>query len=188
MTSLPCVLDITTVQRQYTEKPTDFSSIITPLCTITEESNIPYLLSHFPLFITLQLPTDINIFKHPIKPLWEDEQNIKGGKYIIKVKKHVGQRLFEKMFVNFSLNKSTIMDNVNGLVASIRAKQVMISLWIKTVPKDHIETINEIRRILGVDYELIVEFKDNDESLKDKSSYRNTAMYGKKDSKQEIKE
>lgn len=181
MTSLPHILDITTVQRQYTDvSTTDFSSFITPLCTISDESNIPYLLSHFPLFMTLQLPTDINIFKHPIAPLWEDENNIAGGKYIIKVKKHVGQRLFEKIFVNFSLNKSSIMENVNGLVASVRSKQVMISLWVRTIPKDHTAVVAEIRKILGVDYELAVEFKENDESLKDRSSFRNTAVYGKR--------
>ncbi|KAM0687192.1 hypothetical protein COBT_001571 [Conglomerata obtusa] len=179
MTNLPHTLEITTVQRSYSEKPTDFSAIITPLCIIDEEPHIPYLLAHFPLFTMLQLPTDINIFKYPIKPLWEDASNLAGGKYILKVKKHVGQRLYEKIFTNFALNESYIMENVNGIVASIRSKQVMISLWTRNVAEDHEEIVKEIRKILGVDYDLAVEFKDNDESLKDNSSYRNTSVYGK---------
>lgn len=137
-------------------------------------SELCYILEYLPSFNDLNMITDINIFKNPIKPLWEDEENLAGGKYIIKVKRVVGQRLFEKLVVNFM-----DCDYVNGVVASIRKQQVMLSVWVRYVPADKKKYVQSIRDVLELGYDALIEFKDNDESLKDNSSFRNTAVFGK---------
>jgi translation initiation factor 4E len=121
---------------------------------------------------------DINVFKEGIKPMWEDENNICGGKWIVKVKREVGQRLFEKLLVHMSTQSFDTID-ANGIVASIRAKQFNLSLWTRTVPKpdECINIVKEIKQVLGISFDLLVEFKDNDESLKDNSSFRNTLKH-----------
>lgn len=190
---LPYKLEITTVQRHPTHKPINFSSFITPLCMLQSKSHLKYFLMHLPFFNDLSLNTDINIFKYPIKPLWEDEQNLSGGKYIIKIKRHLGQRMFERLLVYFALgelkseesaeNGSTVIDNVNGIVGSIRGKQVILSVWTK----DGRNIVDVLRKIFGED--VVIEFKDNDESLKDNSSFRNTSVFsgGNKNNNSESK-
>lgn len=167
-------LDITFIQRLPQTKPINFSDLIIPLASISTMEELCYIFQHLPSFNDLTMITDINIFKHPIKPLWEDENNLAGGKYIIKVKRIVGQRLFEKLVVNF-MN----CDYVNGIVASIRKQQVMLSVWVRTVPTDKKMYVQRIREVLDIGYEVLIEFKDNDESLKDNSSFRNTAVFGR---------
>lgn len=164
--------DITFIQRLPQTKPINFSDLIIPLASIQNMRELRYILEYLPSFNELTMITDINIFKSPIKPLWEDENNLAGGKYIIKVKRAVGQRLFEKLTVNF-MN----LENVNGIVASIRKQQVMLSVWVRSAADDKKKFVREMRSILNVGYDLIIEFKDNDESLKDNSSFRNTAVF-----------
>jgi len=42
---------------------------------------------------TLPLVSDYHIFKKGIRPVWEDEENKKGGKWIVRLKKGVGGSL-----------------------------------------------------------------------------------------------
>lgn len=171
---LPKKLDITYIQRHYTQKPQDFSSLLKPLCTVTHLDELVYIFHHLPLFTETTLITDINIFKSPIKPLWEDKWNIAGGKYIIKLKKCVGQRLFERLVISFAI----LDDHINGIVASIRSSQVILSVWCDTT-QNNLDFVKRVRKMLDVNYEIPIEYKHNDESLKDNSSFRNTAVFGK---------
>lgn len=171
---LPKTLDITYIQRNYGQKPTDFEKLIKSLCTVTHLDELVYIFHHIPLFTEISLITDINIFKTGIKPLWEHADNITGGKYIIKLKRCVGQRLFERLVIAFAICD----DNINGIVASIRSSQVILSVWCNTT-QNNLDFVKRVRKMLDVDYDIPIEYKDNDESIKDNSSFRNTAVFGK---------
>ncbi|EJW04241.1 hypothetical protein EDEG_00157 [Edhazardia aedis USNM 41457] len=178
---------VTTVQRPH-QVNVSFHDLVKHLCTLETKNNLTYFLTHLPLFGDVNQPTDINVFKKGISPLWEDEQNIKGCKFLIKVKKQVAQRLFERLVVYFTLfsDKANdiyenvfpeFLEKVNGVVASIRGKQVILSVWVRDTENVQ-ERVLDIRKILNVNYDLMIEFKNNDDSIRDASSFRNTEVFG----------
>jgi translation initiation factor 4E len=175
---LPYELSIVQRYGQKKDKKDDFKQYIKPICTLRSLQNLSYILHHLQPVSEMQTITDINVFKQGIKPMWEDENNIAGGKWIVKLKKEVGQRLWERCVVHMVTGSFKTID-VNGIVASIRAKQFILSVWSKIVPKptEFCDIIREIKAALGVESDLVVEFKDNDESLKDNSSFRNTLKH-----------
>lgn len=118
---------------------------------------------------------DISIFKEGIQPLWEDTNNIKGGKWIIKLRKEVSTRLFQRMLKRM-LSKPFNKIDVNRMVVSFRMKNVILAVWTRdSTGKDCFkEVLGELKQILDIRIFLSIEYKDNDESLKDNSSFRNT--------------
>jgi translation initiation factor 4E len=120
--------------------------------------------------------TDLCMFKEGIQPMWEDPSNINGGKWVFKLKKNtIDQRMFEKMVVWMALKPFATME-VNGILISVRTNLVILSFWTKECPakkKDKDLQEKEIRDTLDLNSSILITFKKNEDSLKDKSSFRN---------------
>lgn len=153
----------------------DFRSKIKKEAEIETDNEFLYVIRRLQKLANIKAITDICLFKKGIEPMWEDQSNINGGKWIIKIRKNkLEQMLFEKLFLAMGLIEFKTME-VNGIVISVRANQVILSLWTKTCPtdKEAIEQEKEIRMLMSIKPNIIVSFKGNDESLKDRSSFRN---------------
>lgn len=155
----------------------DFAASIKPICTLNYIPELSYLLHHFHSFEALS-PMDINVFRRGIMPMWEDKENVKGGKYIIRFRKECSQRIFEKILVALVSEefKSLI---INGVVLSLRPKQHILGIWTKVNPTKEEEDkfLKELQHVIGVNFNVVVEFKLNDESIKDNSSFRNAVVH-----------
>lgn len=164
-----------TRQAQLRSNTEDFKSTIRHITDIDTLPEFVYVLRRLRRLSTVRPITDISMFKKGIEPMWEDPHNIGGGKWIIKVKKGVvEQRLFERLLLRTVLGPMETMD-VNGVVVSVRSNQTILSIWTRFGPplgeEESIE--REIREVLDVSDRIPLAFKGNDESLKDKSSFRN---------------
>lgn len=166
---------VKTITRSGTKKENfDFLSSLKTLCTLKTVENMNYYLKHVD-FESIETITDISVFKEGIEPLWEDQANINGGKWIIKLKREVAIRLYQKLLVHLMINSfDTIL--VNGIVISFRMKSCIITLWTGDERKTE-NVVQEIKKILGIDFFLALEYKDNGESLKDNSSFRNAKNF-----------
>lgn len=152
----------------------NFESSLQKLCTLKTIENMNYFLK-FVNFEKIESITDICIFKEGIEPLWEDPSNINGGKWIIKLKREVTIRLFQKLLVHLLVNSFDTIQ-VNGIVISFRMRNCIITLWTSSGSNSE-NAIQEIKKVLNIDFFLSVEYKDNSHSLKDMSSFRNTKNY-----------
>ena len=45
----------------------------------------------------LPLNTDCHVFRQGIKPVWEDDANARGGKWMIRLRKNLAARLWEHL-------------------------------------------------------------------------------------------
>lgn len=170
--------EVTVVQKNRKgEQITNFEDTIKHICSLESVGNLSYFLHHLVPLASLPV-MDINVFWRGIKAMWEDEQNIGGGKYIIRLRKEVGQRLFEKLLVHFCTSAFQRI-KVNGLVLSVRPKHFILGVWTRNCPSEEEleKDIDEIKRVLGIDFYILVEFKKNDESLRDNSSFRNAILH-----------
>lgn len=79
-----------------------------------------------------QLPfvTDIHLFKKGIRPIWEDDENKRGGKWVLRLKKGVADRYWEEILMA-CIGGQLCEDNeeVNGAVISVRNGEDIISIW-----------------------------------------------------------
>lgn len=178
MSTLVHPVEITVVQKSRKgEKVDNFADAIKPICTLQSTAELSYFLHHLCPLSAMSV-MDINIFKVGIKAMWEDEENINGGKYILRLKKEVGQRVFEKILVHFCAQAFRKI-NINGIVLSVRPKHFILGIWTRNCPspEEWAEDIEEIKQALGIDFYILVEFKKNDESLRDNSSFRNALLH-----------
>lgn len=79
-----------------------------------------------------QLPTvsDYHIFKDGIRPVWEDDANKKGGKWIIRLKKGVADRYWEDLLLAIVGDQfMEASDEVCGAVLSVRSGEDVLSVW-----------------------------------------------------------
>lgn len=171
-------MEVTVVQKSKKgERVENFGDAIKHICTLQSVGNLSYILHHLVPLASLPV-MDINVFRKGIKAMWEDKQNIRGGKYIIRLKKEVGQRLFEKLLVHLCISSFQRIP-INGVVLSIRPKHFILGIWARKCPSEEEldRNIEEIKKALEIDFYILVEFKKNDESLKDNSSFRNALLH-----------
>lgn len=80
------------------------------------------------------LPTvsDYHIFKDGIRPVWEDEGNKRGGKWIVRLKKGVADRYWEDLLLAIVGDQfMEAGDEVCGAVLSVRSGEDVLSVWTK---------------------------------------------------------
>jgi translation initiation factor 4E len=76
--------------------------------------------------------SDYHIFKKGIRPVWEDEANKKGGKWIVRLKKGVADRYWEDLLLAIIGDQfAEAGDEVCGAVLSVRSGEDVLSVWTR---------------------------------------------------------
>ena len=123
--------------------------------------------------------TDFHLFKHGIKPTWEDPSNRNGGQFIIRMKKGLSSRCWEALLLAIIGEQFDVGNEICGAVISIRYNEDIVALWNRNA--DNIEAQNKIRHhmtsILGIPPFVSPEYKQHAQSMTDKSSFRNTTVW-----------
>lgn len=117
-------------------------------------------LKKLPNFCTL------SVFKHPIKPMWEDPHNTNGGQWVIRC----GDRcqtpdFFTKLALSLIGNYFDCHEDLCGVVLSMKPKFNSLSLWNCQVEPDLVGQVeDELKQLLEVedpDGKFIIEYKDH---------------------------
>nr|XP_046193110.1 eukaryotic translation initiation factor 4E type 2-like [Oncorhynchus gorbuscha] len=122
--------------------------------------------------------SDFHLFKEGIKPMWEDEANKNGGKWIIRLRKGLASRFWENIILAMLGEQFMVGEEICGVVVSIRFQEDILSIWNKTA-SDQVTTSrirDTLRRVLNLPPNTIMEYKTHNDSLKDNSSFRNTKI------------
>eukprot|EP00590_Aulacoseira_subarctica_P003664 CAMPEP_0172414402 /NCGR_PEP_ID=MMETSP1064-20121228/1064_1 /TAXON_ID=202472 /ORGANISM="Aulacoseira subarctica , Strain CCAP 1002/5" /LENGTH=266 /DNA_ID=CAMNT_0013151055 /DNA_START=49 /DNA_END=847 /DNA_ORIENTATION=- len=125
--------------------------------------------------------TDFHFFRKGIKPTWEDPENVKGGKWLIRLKKGLASRYWEEILLAMVGQQfhGVPAEEINGAVVSIRYAEDIISIWNRTAfDREITEKIRDgIKKILRLPGHVHMEYKPHQASLQDKSSFRNTTVW-----------
>ncbi|KAK6523847.1 hypothetical protein TWF281_001815 [Arthrobotrys megalospora] len=110
--------------------------------------------------------SDYHLFKQGIRPVWEDNENRKGGKWIIRLKKGVSTRYWEDLVLAIIGDQfGDVSDDVCGAVLSIRNAEDVLSVWTRTDTAVTLKIRETIKRVLNYPPETIILFKTHDESI-----------------------
>jgi len=122
---------------------------------------------------------DIHLFKESIKPMWEDEKNKMGGKWIVRLRKGLASRCWENMILAMLGEQFMVGEEICGAVVSIRHQEDIVSIWNQN--SNDAQSRQRIRdtltRVLNLPRDTVMEYKCHRDSLNDKSSFRNTDVF-----------
>ncbi|GFY11990.1 eukaryotic translation initiation factor 4E type 2 [Trichonephila clavipes] len=109
----------------------------------------------------------------------KDAANKDGGKWIVRLKKGLASRCWEDLMLAILGEQFMVGEEICGAVVSIRFQEDIISVWNKTA-NDQNTTIrirDTLKRVLNLPPNTIMEYKTHNNSLRDKSSFRNTDIF-----------
>ena len=137
------------------------------------------LYSHLVRVNELGSYSDFHLFKSGIKPMWEHEANVQGGKWIVRLKKGLAARCWENLMLALLGEQFMVGDEICGAVVSVRVHEDIISVWNRTA-QDQATTVrirDTLKRVLNLPPNTVMEYKTHNDSLRDHSSFRNTDLF-----------
>ncbi|KAJ4418451.1 hypothetical protein N0V82_005530, partial [Gnomoniopsis sp. IMI 355080] len=114
----------------------------------------------------LQPVSDYHLFKKGVRPIWEDEENRKGGKWLVRLKKGVADRYWEALML--ALIGDQFHDagvEICGAVVSVRNGEDIISIWTASKEGKMIRIRDTFRKILQLPANTKIDWKVHEESI-----------------------
>jgi translation initiation factor 4E len=129
----------------------------------------------------LPTTTDYHFFRDGIKPTWEDAGNAKGGKWIVRMPKGLASRYWEEVILALIGGQFPGVPDgeICGMVISIRYSEDILGVWNRTAhEREVVERLRDaIKRVLQLPAYAPMEYKPHQNSIADKSSFRNTHVW-----------
>lgn len=118
--------------RPPTNKYSDYEKSTIKLAAISTVESFWTIYCHLKRPSLLPSVSDYHIFKEGIRPVWEDEANKRGGKWIIRLKKGVADRYWEDLLLAIVGDQfMEAGEEVCGAVLSVRSGEDVLSVWTK---------------------------------------------------------
>ncbi|KAI9729669.1 MAG: hypothetical protein M1818_008422 [Claussenomyces sp. TS43310] len=120
---------------------------------------------------SLPMVSDYHIFKKGIRPVWEDEENKKGGKWIVRLKKGVADRYWEDLvFAIVGDQFAEASEEVCGAVLSVRNGEDILSIWARNDGGRVLKIRETMKRVLAFPPDTKVEWKSHDSSIQQRTA------------------
>lgn len=115
-----------------TGKNTDYEKSIKAMCRMTTAPEFWKVFVHLKCPSQLPVISEYHFFKEGIRAMWEDDENIRGGKWTIRLKKGVADLYWEELMMGMIGNQfAEASDEVCGAVLSVRSGEDILSVWTK---------------------------------------------------------
>jgi translation initiation factor 4E len=128
------------------------------------------------------LPYGVNVhcFRKGYKPMWEEFPD--GGCWILRVKKKASRNYLNYMWeclLMASVGEDFEIPDVVGCVVSTRFKDDILSVWNlqNSNHQARFKIGEKLKKILDLDENTLIQYKDHMSSMKDFSTYRNAKNY-----------
>ncbi|KAK8781707.1 hypothetical protein V5799_016952 [Amblyomma americanum] len=112
--------------------------------------------------------SDYHLFKEGIKPMWEDEANRTGGKWIVRLRKGLASRCWENLILAILGEQFMVGEEVCGAVVSVRFQEDIVSIWNRTASDSQttLRIRDTLRRVLNLPVNTVMEYKTHTDSLR----------------------
>jgi len=129
----------------------------------------------------IETNSNYHFFKKGVKPMWEDPQNAKGGKWVLTMKdKALVDVIWENVVLSMVGETLDIDGEVCGAVFSKRKGGDRIAVWNRNRENEvGIMTIGrQLKAILGADTARVqTSYQNHEDSMKSGASYSNPSRY-----------
>ncbi|ORY07441.1 eukaryotic translation initiation factor 4E [Basidiobolus meristosporus CBS 931.73] len=167
------------MHRQPGQKITNYESAMKKIASFSSIEDFWAVYSHLRRPHELPTISDYHLFKQGVRPVWEDEANINGGKWIIRFKKGLASRYWENLVLAVIGDQFEVGSEICGAVLSIRHSEDILSVWNRSAHEGRVnlKIRDTLKRTLDLPSDTIMEYKTHNDALRDNSSFRNTDVY-----------
>jgi len=152
-------------------KFSDYEKSTQKLAPISSVESFWTIYSHLKRPSLLPTVSDYHIFKDGIRPVWEDEANKRGGKWIVRLKKGVADRYWEDLLLAIIGDQFLEAgEEVCGAVLSVRSGEDVLSVWTKNDGGRNIKIRETIKRVLAFPPDTNIVWKSHDDSIAQRSA------------------
>lgn len=110
----------------------EYEKTLHPIATVESVEHFFKVYQHLKRPSALPLVSDYHLFKKGIRPIWEDEENKNGGKWVVRLRKGVADRYWEDLlFAIIGDQFGEASDEVCGAVLSVRNGEDILSIWAR---------------------------------------------------------
>lgn len=118
--------------RPPTSKYSDYEKSMVPLASMPTVESFWTVYTHLKRPSSLPSVSDYHFFRKGIRPVWEDQENRKGGKWIMRFKKGVADRYWEDLLLAMIGDQfAEAGEEVCGAVLSVRGGEDVLSVWTR---------------------------------------------------------
>jgi len=111
----------------------EYEKTLHPIASCDSAEDFFAVYEHLKRPSVLPLVSDYHLFKKGIRPIWEDEVNKNGGKWIVRLRKGVADRYWEDLLLAIIGDQfSEASEEVCGAVLSVRNGEDIISIWARS--------------------------------------------------------
>ncbi|KAF2140197.1 uncharacterized protein K452DRAFT_252881 [Aplosporella prunicola CBS 121167] len=152
--------------RPPTSKNSDYEKSTVKMLRMSTAQDFVRVYRHLKRPSMLPTVSDYHFFKEGIRPVWEDEENKKGGKWIMRLKKGVADRYWENLLLALIGNEfMEAGEEVCGAVVSVRSGEDVFSVWTKNDGGRNVKIRETIKRVLSLPPDTRIEWKSHDDSI-----------------------
>ncbi|KAI4237605.1 MAG: hypothetical protein L6R40_005896 [Gallowayella cf. fulva] len=149
----------------------DYEKSTTPLAQFSTVESFWTVYTHLKRPSTLSSVSDYHLFKKGIRPVWEDEENKRGGKWIVRLKKGVSDRYWEDVLLAIVGDQfAEAGEEVCGAVLSVRSGEDVMSVWTRIDGGRNIKIRETIKRVLAFPPDTNIVWKSHDDSIAQRSA------------------
>lgn len=157
--------------RPPTSKNTDYEKSMKALCKMSTAQQFWQVYVHLKRPSSLPTVSDYHFFKEGIRPMWEDDENKKGGKWIMRLKKGVSDRYWEDLLLAMIGDQfAEAGEEVCGAVVSVRSGEDVFSIWTKNDGGRNVKIRETIKRVLALPPDTHIAWKSHDDSITQKTA------------------
>jgi len=127
------------------------------------------LYNHIKQPLEIKNGNDYSLFKNNIRPMWEDEQNKNGGRWIINLQKFFRHNELDKLWLEVILcligEAFDYSEDICGAVVNVRPSRHKIAIWTSNNNKQRVLGIGrKLKESLNLPQELQIQFELHKES------------------------
>ncbi|KAI1135100.1 translation initiation factor eIF4e [Hypoxylon sp. FL0543] len=127
--------------------------------------------SHLKRPSSLPTVSDYHLFKKGIRPIWEDDENKLGGKWVLRLKKGIADRYYEDLLMACVGDQfGDEAEEVCGVVLSMRNGEDVLSIWTRSTGQKVLKIRETMKRVLNCPPDTRIEFKSHDASMQQRSA------------------
>jgi len=145
------------------KKFTDYEETIKAIATFTTVEEFWQVYSHLRKPDDIPLNTEYFVFQKGIKPMWEDEANKRGGRFMLRIKKGAASVFWEELLLAMIGEQFEVNDEICGVSVSVRAKEDTFAVWIRTAGDFSVKNSVKatLQRIWALSEKVHIDFREH---------------------------